>query len=108
MQRNKSVQTRYLYATNIFFWGGGLHPQSVVLVGVQANKQTTTTTTIIHFIITFVGRYEDFHVPTNVISPCKHISYYICGKSRVTFVHCKKGYENVATSAHFPESDQLK
>ena len=32
-------------------------------------KQTTTTTTIIHCIITSVGSYcnKDFHVPTNVI-----------------------------------------
>ena len=44
--------------------------------------------TIIHCITTFVGSYynKDFHVPTNVINPCKCNSSYICGKSRVTFV----------------------
>ena len=44
--------------------------------------------TIIHCITTFVGSFynTDFHVPTNVINPCKRNSYYICGKSRVTFV----------------------
>ena len=65
-----------------------LEPRSVVLIGVLANKLTTITTTIIHCIITFVGSYynKDFHFPTNVINPCKHNSYYICGKSHVTFV----------------------
>ena len=40
--------------------------------------------TIIHCVITFVGSYydKDFHVPMNVINPCKRNSYYICGKSR--------------------------
>ena len=38
-------------------------------------------------IITFVGNYYNkvFHVPTDIINPCKHNSYYICGKSRVMF-----------------------
>ena len=36
----------------------------------------------------FVGSYysEDFHVPANVINPCKRNSYYICGKLPITFV----------------------
>lgn len=65
-----------------------LHPRSVALVGVQANKKTTTTMTIIHCIITFVGSCynKDFHFLTNVINPCSRNSYCICGKSRVTFV----------------------
>ena len=55
---------------------------------VQANKQTTTTPTIIHCIITFVGSYysKDFLLITNVINPCKRNGYYMCGKSCVTFV----------------------
>ena len=37
--------------------------------------------TIIHFLITFVVGYynEDFHIPTNIINPCKCNSYSICG-----------------------------
>ena len=52
----------------------------------QTDKQITTST-IIHCIITFVASYynKDFHIPTNVINPCKLNSHYICGKSRVTF-----------------------